>query len=161
MASFGAKPLHEIRSNKRETKMKSTNFLKWLSITSIGLVALIGSEISFKAFSSMASADVTFICYVILALAFTAALFCFRQIMKQAYHMKKMNDMSNIAQMLGLLGTVIGMSFLFASLGAIEDEEVKQKLITTGMATVLNTTIVGIICSLFIYTYVIFLREDE
>ena len=75
--------------------------------------------------------------------------------------MKKSYDMSNIAQMLGLLGTVIGMSFLFASLGTVDDEELKHKLITNGMATVLNTTIVGIICSLFIYTYVIFLREDD
>ena len=142
-------------------KSLSTNFLQWLSITSVGLVALLGTEVAFGAFSSMARADVTFICYAILILAFTASLFCFRQIMKQSYHMKKMNDMSNIAQMLGLLGTVIGMSFLFASLGAVEDEELKHKLITNGMATVLNTTIVGKICSLFIYTYVIFLREDE
>ena len=141
--------------------MKSTNFLKWVSITSIGLVALIASEFRFGAFSSMASADITFICYAILLLGFASILFCFRQIAKQSYHMKKMNDMSNIAQMLGLLGTVVGMSFLFASLGAVDDEELKHKLITNGMATVLNTTIVGIICSLFIYTYVIFLREDD
>ena len=141
--------------------MKSTNFLKWLSITSVGLVALVASEFTFGAFSSMASADITFICYAILLLGFASILFCFRQVMKQSYHMKKINDMSNIAQMLGLLGTVIGMSFLFSSLGAVDDEELKHKLITNGMATVLNTTIVGIVCSLFIYTYVIFLREDD
>ena len=141
--------------------MKSKNFLKWLSITSVGLVSLVASEFQFSAFSSMAAADTTFICYAILLLGFSSTLLCFRQVMKKSYHMKKMNDMSNIAQMLGLLGTVIGMSFLFASLGAVDDEELKHKLITNGMSTVLNTTIMGIICSLFIYTYVIFLREDE
>ena len=33
--------------------MKSTNFLKWLSITSVALVALIVSEFKYKAFSSL------------------------------------------------------------------------------------------------------------
>ena len=141
--------------------MKSTNFLKWVSITSIALVALIASEFKFKAFSTLASADITFICYGILLLGITAILFSFRQVMNKTYHMKKLNDLSYVAQMLGLLGTVIGMSFLFGSLSAVEDGELRQKLITTGMATVLNTTIVGIVCSLLIYTYVIFLREDK
>ncbi len=81
--------------------------------------------------------------------------------MNKTYHMKKMNDLSYVAQMLGLLGTVVGMSYLFSSLSVVEDAELKQSLITTGMATVLNTTIVGIVCSLLIYTYVIFLREDK
>ena len=141
--------------------MKTQNFLKWISITSIALVALIVAEFKFEAFSSLASADVTFICYGILLLGIVSVLFSFRQVMNKTYHMKKMNDISYMAQMLGLLGTVIGMSFLFASLSSIEDGELRQNLITTGMATVLNTTIVGIICSLLIYTYVIFLREDK
>ena len=141
--------------------MKSTNFLKWLSITSIALVALVVSEFKFNSFSSLASTDITFICYGILLLGIVSVLFCFRQVMNKTYHMKKMNDLSYVAQMLGLLGTVIGMSFLFGSLSAVEDGELRQKLITTGMATVLNTTIVGIVCSLLIYTYVIFLREDK
>lgn len=160
MASSRSKPLYEIRFKQRKIKMKSTNFLKWLSITSVALVALIVSEFKYKAFSSLAAADVTFICYGILLLGITSVLFCFRQVMNKTYHMKKMNDLSYVAQMLGLLGTVIGMSYLFASLGAIEEPEIRESLITTGMATVLNTTIVGIVCSLLIYTYVIFLRED-
>ena len=53
------------------------------------------------------------------------------------------------------------LSYLFSSLSVVEDAELKQSLITTGMATVLNTTIVGIVCSLVIYAYVIFLREDK
>ena len=141
--------------------MNTQNLLKWISITSITLVALIVAEFKFKAFSSLASSDITFICYAILILGISAIIFSFRQVMNKTYHMKKMNDLSYVAQMLGLLGTVIGMSFLFASLSAIEDGEVRQQLITTGMATVLNTTIVGIVCSLVIYTYVIFLREDK
>jgi len=141
--------------------MKTQNFLKWTSITSIALVALLVSEFKFGAFSTLASADVTFICYGILLLGIAAVLFSFRQVMNKTYHMKKMNDLSYVAQMLGLLGTVIGMSYLFASLNAIEEPELRQNLITTGMATVLNTTIVGIVCSLLIYTYVIFLREDK
>lgn len=141
--------------------MKSTNFLKWLSITSIALVALIVSEFKFNSFSSLASTDITFICYGILLLGIVSVLFCFRQVMNKTYHMKKMNDLSYVAQMLGLLGTVVGMSYLFSSLSVVEDAELKQSLITTGMATVLNTTIVGIVCSLLIYTYVIFLREDK
>tara|TARA_R110002020_G_scaffold46539_22_gene132412 strand:- start:1762 stop:2187 length:426 start_codon:yes stop_codon:yes gene_type:complete len=141
--------------------MKSTNFLKWVSITSIAMVALLVSEFKFGAFSKLASADITFICYGILLLGITAVFFSFRQVMNKTYHMKKMNDLSYVAQMLGLLGTVIGMSFLFGSLSAVEDGELRQNLITTGMATVLNTTIVGIVCSLLIYTYVIFLREDK
>ena len=141
--------------------MKSTNFLKWLSITSIALVALVVSEFKFNSFSSLASTDITFICYGILLLGIVSVLFCFRQVMNKTYHMKKMNDLSYVAQMLGLLGTVVGMSYLFSSLSVVEDAELKQRLITTGMATVLNTTIVGIVCSLLIYTYVIFLREDK
>tara|TARA_B100000287_G_C20282053_1_gene642454 strand:- start:151 stop:576 length:426 start_codon:yes stop_codon:yes gene_type:complete len=141
--------------------MKSTNFLKWLSITSIALVALVVSEFKFNSFSSLASTDITFICYGILFLGIVSVLFCFRQVMNKTYHMKKMNDLSYVAQMLGLLGTVVGMSYLFSSLSVVEDAELKQSLITTGMATVLNTTIVGIVCSLLIYTYVIFLREDK
>ena len=141
--------------------MKSTNFLKWLSITSIALVALVVSEFKFNSFSSLASTDITFICYGILLLGIVSVLFCFRQVMNKTYHMKKMNDLSYVAQMLGLLGTVVGMSYLFSSLSVVEDAELKQSLITTGMATVLNTTIVGIVCSLLIYTYVIFLREDK
>ena len=141
--------------------MKSTNFLKWLSITSIALVALVVSEFKFNSFSSLASTDITFICYGILLLGIVSVLFCFRQVMNKTYHMKKMNDLSYVAQMLGLLGTVVGMSYLSSSLSVVEDAELKQRLITTGMATVLNTTIVGIVCSLLIYTYVIFLREDK
>lgn len=124
-------------------------------------MALIVSEFKFNSFSSLASTDITFICYGILLLGIVSVLFCFRQVMNKTYHMKKMNDLSYVAQMLGLLGTVVGMSYLFSSLSVVEDAELKQSLITTGMATVLNTTIVGIVCSLLIYTYVIFLREDK
>ena len=124
-------------------------------------MALVVSEFKFNSFSSLASTDITFICYGILLLGIVSVLFCFRQVMNKTYHMKKMNDLSYVAQMLGLLGTVVGMSYLFSSLSVVEDAELKQRLITTGMATVLNTTIVGIVCSLLIYTYVIFLREDK
>ena len=124
-------------------------------------MALVVSEFKFNSFSSLASTDITFICYGILLLGIVSVLFCFRQVMNKTYHMKKMNDLSYVAQMLGLLGTVVGMSYLFSSLSVVEDAELKQSLITTGMATVLNTTIVGIVCSLLIYTYVIFLREDK
>jgi hypothetical protein len=140
---------------------KRVNFLKWLSITTIALVALICGELMFGAFSSLASADITFICYAIFLLGVMSSAFCLRQILKAKYHMKKMGDLASIAQMMGLLGTVVGMSYLFASLSAVEDPELRQGLITTGMATVLNTTIVGIVCSLFIYSYIIFLREDK
>lgn len=140
---------------------KRVNFLKWLSITTVSLVALICGETIFGAFSSLAKADITFICYAIFLLGIMSSVFCLRQILKAKYHMKKMNDLASIAQMMGLLGTVVGMSYLFASLSAVEDPELRQSLITTGMATVLNTTIVGIVCSLFIYSYIIFLREDE
>jgi flagellar motor component MotA len=140
---------------------QKVNFLKWLSITAIAICSLLVAEMAYSAFSDLASADVTFICYAILLLGVTSSLFCLRQIMRKKYHMKKMNDMSYIAQMLGLLGTVIGMSYLFESLSTVDDAEVRQELITTGMAVVLNTTIVGIVCSLFIYAYVIFLREDD
>jgi hypothetical protein len=122
---------------------------------------LLVAEIGYSAFSSLANADETFICYAILLLGLTSSFFCLRQIVRKNYHMKKMNDMSYIAQMLGLLGTVIGMSYLFESLSTVEDAEMRQQLITTGMAVVLNTTIVGIVCSLFIYAYVIVLREDD
>tara|TARA_R100001443_G_scaffold10346_4_gene19989 strand:+ start:4122 stop:4547 length:426 start_codon:yes stop_codon:yes gene_type:complete len=141
--------------------MKEQNLLKWISITSIAIISLLVAEFKFTAFSSLASADITFICYAILLLGISAILFSFRQVMNKTYHMKKMNDLSYVAQMLGLLGTVVGMSYLFASLSSLEDPELRQKLITTGMATVLNTTIVGIVCSLVIYAYVIFLREDK
>lgn len=141
--------------------MNSNNFLKWLSITAIAIVAFVVGEFKYNAFTSLASADITFICYGIMLLGITAILFCFRQIMNKTYHMKKLTDLSYVAQMLGLLGTVVGMSYLFASLSAIEEPELRQSLITTGMATVLNTTIVGIVVSLLIYTYVIFLREDK
>ena len=141
--------------------MNSNNFLKWLSITVIAVVAFVVAEFKYSAFSSLAAADITFICYGIFLLGLVSIVFAFRQIMNTTYHMKKMNDLSYVAQMLGLLGTVIGMSFLFGSLNAIEEPELRQNLITTGMATVLNTTIVGIVVSLLIYTYVIFLREDK
>lgn len=141
--------------------MHSKNFLKWLSITSIAFVALLVAEYNYSAFSTLASADITLICYGILFLGIVSVLFCLRQVVMKTYHMKKMNDLSYVAQMLGLLGTVIGMSYLFASLSAVEDPELRQSLITSGMATVLNTTIVGIVVSLLIYTYVIFLREDK
>lgn len=141
--------------------LKKVNFLKWLSITTVGLVALICGEIQYSAFSSLASADITFICYAILLLGILSSLFCLRQILRKQFHMKKMNDLASISQMMGLLGTVVGMSYLFASLSAIDDPELRQGLITTGMATVLNTTIVGIVCSLFIYCYIVFLREDK
>ena len=141
--------------------MHSKNFLKWLSITSIAFVALLVAEYNYAAFSTLASADITLICYGILFLGIVSVLFCLRQVVMKTYHMKKMNDLSYVAQMLGLLGTVIGMSYLFASLSAVEDPELRQSLITSGMATVLNTTIVGIVVSLLIYTYVIFLREDK
>ena len=140
---------------------KRVNFLKWLSITAISTVALICGEFKYAAFSGLASADVTFICYVILLLGVLSSMFCLRQVLRGKYHMKKMNDLASISQMLGLLGTVVGMGFLFTSLSAVEDPELRQTLITTGMSTVLNTTIVGIVCSLFIYSYIVFLREDK
>jgi len=140
---------------------KRVNFLKWLSITVITFVAFICGELTYSTFSGLASNDITFICYAILLLGVMSSLFCLRQVLRSKYHMKKMSDLASIAQMMGLLGTVIGMSFLFASLSAIDDPELRQNLITTGMSTVLNTTIAGIVCSLFIYSYIIFLREDK
>ncbi|MEE9438236.1 MAG: hypothetical protein V3V14_04500, partial [Saprospiraceae bacterium] len=63
--------------------MNSNNFLKWLSITAIAIVAFVVGEFKYNAFTSLASADITFICYGIMLLGITAILFCFRQIMNK------------------------------------------------------------------------------
>ena len=138
--------------------MRSKNFLTWLAITCIYAVILAVVERTFGLLSFLASQDSTYICYGIFTLTAAAMILCLRQVVNHNYHMKKMNDLSQIAMTLGLLGTVAGLYMSFSALD-LGDENSKA-LLTQGLAAALTTTIVGILSSLVIYTYVIFLRED-
>ena len=139
--------------------MKTKNFLVWLAITCVYVMVMIVVENCFSLLSYLAAQDTTFICYGIFSLTAAAVLLCLRQVVNKNFHMKKMKDLSQIAMTLGLLGTVAGLYMSFSALD-LADANSKQ-LLTKGLSAALTTTIIGILSSLVIYTYVIFLREDD
>ena len=66
---------------------------------------------------------------------------------------------------LGLLGTVIGFGFMLSSVGSIESLEISnmeslmQKM-TQGMGIALNTTMFGLVCSMFLGIQYLFLDRS-
>ena len=66
---------------------------------------------------------------------------------------------------LGLLGTVIGFGFMLSSVGSIESLEISnmenlmQKM-TQGMGIALNTTMFGLVCSIFLGIQYLFLDRS-
>lgn len=66
---------------------------------------------------------------------------------------------------LGLLGTVIGFGFMLSSVGSIESLEISnmenlmQKM-TQGMGIALNTTMFGLVCSIFLGVQYLFLDRS-
>ena len=133
--------------------MKRT-FLQWWVIA-----CLIGAGIAYTQivglFNIINKADFTKISFLILALFIVSTVRCGIK----TYKLEKDSTgwfMSGIFVKLGLIGTMIGLIYVFTtSLGSIDvtQPETMRKAIScmmTGMGTALYTTIIGLICSLIL-----------
>jgi len=58
------------------------------------------------------------------------------------------STLANISTLLGLMGTIFGLMYTFAGLELVLNPKAKANLLTTGIATAMNTTLLGLICAI-------------
>lgn len=56
--------------------------------------------------------------------------------------------LANVSTLLGLMGTIFGLMYTFAGLELVLNPKGKQDLLTTGIATAMNTTLLGLVCAI-------------
>ncbi len=56
--------------------------------------------------------------------------------------------LANISTLLGLMGTIFGLMYTFAGLDMVLNPKAKADLLTAGIATAMNTTLLGLICAI-------------
>lgn len=142
------------------------NFLRWLTLTIIYIIAIGVAEINFGFFSSMASMDSTYICYVIWVLFGFGVVWTFTQSLKDRPHLKRVGFLAEISTTLGLLGSFIGLGQAFvqldiASLDFGDKSQIMEMMavVTGGLGISLTTTITGIISSLLLSIYVFVIKD--
>jgi len=59
-----------------------------------------------------------------------------------------LQNLANIATLLGLLGTIIGLIEAFSALATITDPEQQTKMLTNGISVAMNTTAFGLIVAI-------------
>ena len=87
------------------------NFYKWLILTASLVTLILGVEYSYGILSSFASMDMTGICYLIWGVGIGAAAWAGIVSCRPDPHMMRIKFLGSLCQVLGLLGTVIGMLF--------------------------------------------------
>lgn len=143
-----------------------SNFLRWLTLTSMFLVAIGVAEMNYAFFSGMASIDTTYICYVIWSLfGFGVVWTCF-QSLNDKPHLERVIFLAEISTTLGLLGSFIGlgMSFLNLNISEVDFGDKSQilnmmEVVTNGLGISLTTTITGIIASILLSLYVFVIKD--
>lgn len=142
----------------------NNNFIKWLSITCIYIVAIFCVEYSTGVLTLMAANDLSKISYALWGLFGFGCLFagwqCLNEPDPRKLHLKRVSDLSNIGQVMGLLGTVIGLALMFSSLDLTSLDASDQGAITammgsivSGLATAFYTTILGVVISVLLWVY--------
>ncbi len=66
---------------------------------------------------------------------------------KLQQRMPYLSTIANVATLLGLLGTIVGLITTFQAVGAVEGSQ-KQLLLSTGISTAMNTTAFGLIVAI-------------
>jgi len=56
--------------------------------------------------------------------------------------------LANVSTLLGLMGTIFGLMYTFAGLELVLNPKGKADLLTSGIATAMNTTLLGLICAI-------------
>jgi len=59
-----------------------------------------------------------------------------------------LQNIANIATLLGLLGTILGLIEAFTALASISDPEAQTKALTSGISTAMNTTAFGLMVAI-------------
>ena len=151
-------------------KERQQNFIKWAILTAALATLIIGIQWGTGMFTAFAKSDATGICVIIWLVALFAVAWAGIVSLGVKPHMKRIKFMSQVCQMLGLLGTVLGMIYglKLDQLMNINIED-KQAIIemmvgmATSISTCLTTTATGIIFSIMIslYPFVIKDYSDE
>lgn len=55
--------------------------------------------------------------------------------------------LANVATLMGLMGTIFGLMYTFAGLALVQNPKEKANVLTTGIATAMNTTLLGLMCA--------------
>jgi len=142
------------------------NFYKWLIITTSVSATLFFTESQYKLLEDFAEQDATGICYIIWLVGLIAMVWACVVSFAQKPHMKRVKFLASLCQVLGLLGTVLGMlySLNLNSLANIDPSDktaIMQTMvdISSGISTCLTTTITGIIFSIMISLYPLFIKD--
>ena len=56
--------------------------------------------------------------------------------------------LANVSTLLGLMGTIFGLMYTFAGLEMVLNPKGKADLLTAGIATAMNTTLLGLVCAI-------------
>ena len=143
-----------------------TNFLRWLTITSVLVVFYGVIEYNFKFFSNMAAVDDYYICYGLWGLLFFVVIEALLHTDSKGVH--KLSTLSFVASLSGLLGTFLGMAGAFGAvdISSLDPSNITQ--IRTTMAEMfecmylaMNTTITGIFVSLPALAYLYFIGANK
>ena len=142
------------------------NFYKWLILTASLVTLILGVEYSYGILSSFASMDMTGICYLIWMVGIGAAAWAGVVSCRPNPHMMRIKFLGSLCQVLGLLGTVIGMLFGL-KLNSLAGLNVEDKVaitdtmvsIATSISTCLTTTATGIIFSVMISLYPFLIKD--
>lgn len=148
--------------------MNKIFFLQWLLITTI-IAVLIGVAQYFSgAFTLMASYDISYICYGIWGLFAISVLYIGSFSFRKQTFFSKARTLAEMMTSLGLLGSVIGLSYSmmqinWSGLADADKQEIVNSMgsLSAGIGTSLTTTITGIIASLLITVYILFLRKKD
>jgi hypothetical protein len=149
--------------------------LKWWLIFCTVVFATLYSQISLGLFSSLNSADVTKISFVIIAIFYIYMImlgvrlskFCkniFNQFYRESFLSIEQHGwfLSDIFMALGFLGTLIGFMYMLDLTGLNNANAAQGVLITltTGLKTAIYTTVMGLISGLIIKCTLYAIRTD-
>ena len=143
------------------------NFLRWLAITTTFIVIFILAEYNYNYFYNLFEGDTTIISETIAGIFLLGVGLSLFYSMDEKPKFKKVYKLASICTMLGLLGSIIGFAQTFAgfdiaNLEISNQEEVKNMMasVATGIPTALNTTVMGIYCSLGLTAYPFLIRRN-
>ena len=142
------------------------NFYKWLILTVSLFTLILGVEYSYGILSSFAQMDITGICYMIWTVGVGSVIWAGIVSCRPDPHMMRLKFLGSLCQVLGLLGTVIGMLFGL-KLDSLAGLNVEDKVaitdtmvsIATSISTCLTTTATGIIFSVMISLYPFLIKD--
>ena len=116
-------------------------FLKWLLLTCLYAVSIYVAESQFGALTYLVQNDVSYICYALFGVLGLGSLFALFG------HVRRVDYLSETSTVLGLMGSIVGMMFLFS--GGFDD----TARIGAGLGTAMGTTLVGIVVAVMLSLY--------